>query len=57
MATIYPDKDYSNVLYIEGKDCSQTHLRQEFFKAIKQSKKENEPIEVDCINKIIRVID
>lgn len=57
MATIYPDKDYSNVLYIEGKDCSQTHLRQEFFKAIKQSKKENKPIEVDCINKIIRVID
>jgi hypothetical protein len=57
LTTIYPDTDYSNVFYIEGKNCTQNHLRQEFFKAIRQSRKENKPIKVDCIIKIIRVKD
>lgn len=56
MVTIYPDRDYSNVIYIEGKDCSEKYLRQEFYKAIRQSKKENKPIKVNCIKKIIRII-
>lgn len=52
---IYPDKDYSNIYMIQGKQCGKSTLLKEFQKAIEQSKQLNKPIEVECIEQIIEI--
>ena len=55
--TIYPDKDYSNILFIQGRRCGKTEMLKALYEAIIISKTENRPVEVDCIMKIIKVME
>ena len=57
IATIYPHIDYSKILYLEGRRCSKSYMLKALCDAIVLSRKENRPVELECVMRIIRVKD